>query len=211
MGDRKKSRGLLRAFRSASDSNPATDPPRDLASIQSNSGSRPEQSPAEQSSQQAALSPPTPSRSRRFLNRLGWISSPSSLPRSPSTGVEPRNSTTDHHVTTSAPSPDGYGSPFCPGYQASSFTSAIAPTGSPIIRVSHPPPPESITTESSAPSPICTPSHNRQAQAQAITNARKVELPADPEAIEPRSPKTPQIIELTEQTQGILQPPIISY
>ena len=178
MGGDKKSGGLLSAFRSASESNLAKDPPTDLASRQSDSG--------QQGPQQAALSPPTSSRSRRFLNRLGWKSSSSSPHRSPSPGgVEPRNSTTDHHVATSASPPDDHGSPDGPDDQGSPSISTSAPTSAPIILVSHPPP-EPITSVDPAPSPACIPTSTCHVHAQAQTDARIPKPPNDPEAaIEP--------------------------
>lgn len=91
MDSQKKSTGLSSAFRSASDSSLATNTSGGFASRHSESDSRFEQS-------QPALSPPTPSRRNRFLNKLGWKSSVSSRLPSPSPKVDPRNTiTTDHH------------------------------------------------------------------------------------------------------------------
>lgn len=102
MGDRKKSKGsrsLFGAFHSASDSNLAQHPPGGLPSVQSDSGPQPEQSLEEQKPQQTALSPPTMSLGRRFVDKFKWRS-PAPSPAPP--GVKRRNSATYQPIATSA-------------------------------------------------------------------------------------------------------------
>ena len=98
MGGLKKLKGsryLPRAFGSVSDSNLAKDPPGGLASGQSSSGPRPEQSSGEHKPQHTALSSPTIGRSSRLLDKFKW--------RSPPAEVECGNNTTDQPIATSAP------------------------------------------------------------------------------------------------------------
>ena len=115
MGNQKNSKGLSRFFHSASDSNLVTNPPGGLAA--SDGDSQSVQSLVEQNPHQAALCPPTISRRRRVLNRLGWKSPLSSPLPSPS----------DHHIATSVSSSGDHGSPSRPDIQGSPFAPASAP------------------------------------------------------------------------------------
>ena len=172
MGHRKNksnaSGSLFGAFRSASDSNLASNPPTAGASIPPNSGPQSGQISVEQTPQQAALSPPTPTptptpgRIRRFFR--GLASPPRNvtgtasqslavpLPRPHSSHSEPAARKTHGLLATggdvTAVNPVSsldHGSSSSPDVQGSPLASPLsAPVSTPIIR-------EPIATDSPAP------------------------------------------------------------
>ena len=179
MGGWKMSKGskyLSRVPDSASEPNLAIiaqDPPGGLASRQSNSDPRPEQSSGKQKSQQAALSSPNTSRTGRFFDKIKLrfrTSSPTA--RGNVTAV----SSADHA------SPGDHG------------PSSSDPQGSPLITISAPivhPQCEPITTEHPTPpdSALHIPTSTCHALALAKTDVHAAILPQKstkcPNAIEP--------------------------
>lgn len=178
MDSQKKSKGLFRAFRSASaDSNLAKVPPGGPASSQSDSDSQSGQSSVDQKSQQSTLSPPIISRGRRFVNRFRKSPLSSPLP-SPPPELEPHDTTTDHPIAASASSSGNHVSPSVPVVQGSASAPANTPINVPTIQVLSVP----TATQSSAP-PITGTSNISPAK----SDAQATELPRDPDPIEPPS------------------------
>ena len=166
MGNQNKSKGQLsRFFHPASDSNLVNVPPGGPAASDSDSQSA--------QSCQAALSPPTTSRRRRILNRLGWKSPLSSpLPSPSSSGVALHNTGAGHHhITASASSSGTHGSTSCSGIQGASFAPVTAPV--------------SITVSAPVSEPVSAQISPQPTASPAITETPEVGLPTEPDTIEP--------------------------
>ena len=171
-----KPKSLSRFFLSASDSNLVNDPPAGSIAA-SGSDSQSEQSC------QATLSPPTISRRRRILHRLGWESPllsplPSPLPSPSSSGVALHNTGAGHHhITTSESSSVDYAPPSCPGVQGVPFASVTSPVG---ITVSAP---VSVPVSEPVSEPV-----SAQISPQLTISPAKTDTPkaADPHTIEPQ-------------------------
>ena len=167
MGNQNKRKGLSRFFHSASDSNLSSQPPEGLPTSDSDSQSA--------QSYQAALSPPTISRRRRILNRLGWESRlPSPHPSPPAAGVAPHNTgTSPHHITSSASSSGHHDSPSYPGVQGASFASVTVPV-SKIVSTPVSAPVSAPVIEQTSPQPTASPAN---------TSTPEAELSTDPDTV----------------------------
>ena len=171
MGSQKKSKGLSRFFRSASVSNFVKHPLGGNAA--SASGSQPAQALVEQRPYQAALPPPTISRRRSILNRLGW-KSPSPSPRAPPPPeVEPYEKTTNQRIAAPTSSSAGHVFPSASAAQAMGASTSV-----PTIRV---------VFEPTASEGFASPSPGTPHSSLTGSDANTAGPPTDPDPIKPPS------------------------